>query len=87
MAALATSADVEAQLGRSLTSDEEERVDSLLNWASQVARRASRRQFSAGTYTVARQVRRGRDLVTATYAHHHPDYLRNAINIDGRKAA
>ena len=27
------------------------------------------------------------DTVTKTYAHHHPDYLRDAINTTGRKAA
>lgn len=56
MAALATSADVEAQLGRSLTSDEEERVDALLRSASARARIRTRRNFTPGTYTVTRKV-------------------------------
>jgi hypothetical protein len=56
VAALATSADVEAQLGRSLTSDEEERVDALLNAASVRARSRTGRQFTAGDYTVERSV-------------------------------
>lgn len=61
MAALASNADVEAVIGRSLTSEEEERIDYLLGLASREARRLMRgRHFEAGSYTVARKVRNGR---------------------------
>jgi hypothetical protein len=57
VAALASSSDVEASLGRSLTSTEEERVERLLAGASLLARDISRRPFEAGDYTVTRLVR------------------------------
>lgn len=60
MTALATSADVEAQLGRSMTSAEEERVEAVLRAASVRARIRTGRNFTPGDYTSERSVRRGR---------------------------
>lgn len=57
MAALASQSDVEASLGRSLTSTEETRVDRLLAGASLLARQIARRPFEAGDYSVGRIVR------------------------------
>jgi hypothetical protein len=68
MAALATSADVEAQLGRSLTSAEEERVEAALRYASVRARIRTGRQFTPGTYTSERSVRNGRVAMPETVA-------------------
>lgn len=59
-AALATSNDVEAILGRVLTSDEHERVDSVLLKASELFRRRSGQEFTAGTSAVRLKVNGGR---------------------------
>lgn len=60
MVALATPADVEAELGRSLTSVEQARVETALESASDYVRTETGRKWSAGTYTVARRPRDGR---------------------------
>jgi hypothetical protein len=49
---LASQADVEAILGRVLTSAEEARVDAILDKASELFRRHSGQQFTAGTSDV-----------------------------------
>lgn len=61
MTALATSADVEAALGRTLTAEESDRVDNLLTLASTAVENESGYRFAPGDYTVERTVR-GRRL-------------------------
>lgn len=71
MAALATSADVVAEIGRALTSEETAKVDAALESASDYVRTTTGRRFEAGTYTVTRYARGGQvrldspDAVTA----------------------
>lgn len=60
MAALATPADVAAELGRSLTDAETSRVDSLLDRASAYVRAETGRRYQAGAHTVRRHARGGR---------------------------
>ena len=60
MTALATSADVEAALGRTLTAEETARIDAILDNASAVVREATGRKYEAGTYTVRRKARGGK---------------------------
>lgn len=57
MTALATSADVEAVLGRTLTADESARVTGELDKASAYIRAETRRPFDAAEVTVERKVR------------------------------
>jgi hypothetical protein len=59
MTALATSTDVEAVLGRTLTSPEAAKVDSALASASAAVREVTGRRYEAGTFTVRRRVRNG----------------------------
>ena len=60
MAALATVADLEARLGRTLTGDEANRAEALLDDVSAVVRSYTGQQFEAGTSTVRVRSRRGR---------------------------
>ena len=53
---LASQEDVEAILGRVLTSAEEAKVDAILDKASELFRRRSRQQFTAGTSLVRLKV-------------------------------
>lgn len=57
MAALATSADVVAVLGRALTADESARVGAELDKASAFIRAETRRPFDPAEVTVSRKVR------------------------------
>lgn len=89
MTALATSADVEAQLGRSLTSEESARIGALLDRASAQARRVTGRAFTAGDYTVTRTVRDGKvslgetvDEVTAVRAINQYDGTTETLDTD-----
>lgn len=59
MTTLATADDVEARLGRSLTTAEEERVDALLADASASIRSYTGQQFTQATTTDRFRVRRG----------------------------
>lgn len=73
MTALATSTDVEAVLGRTLTEAEDAKVSSALDRASAVVRAETGRFFDDATHTVRRFVRKGRallddpDTITAIY--------------------
>jgi hypothetical protein len=60
MTALATQADVETSIGRTLTATEIAKMDGALARASAVVRAATARKFEEGTYTVRRRVRNGR---------------------------
>lgn len=53
---LASQADVEAALGRDLTTSEALKVDAILDKASELFRRRSGQQFTAGTSTVRLRV-------------------------------
>lgn len=61
MTALAEDSDVEAALGRTLTTEEAARVDSLLTLASAAVSNEAGYRFAPGNYTVERTVR-GRRL-------------------------
>lgn len=63
MSALATSADVEAVLGRSLSVEESERVEAALAKASAFVRADTGRRFEAGEVQVRRRARGGRILL------------------------
>lgn len=52
MTALATAADVSTLLGRALTSDEQARVQSMLELASAACRAEARQEFTSQTHTV-----------------------------------
>ena len=52
MTALATAADVSNLLGRALTSDEQARVQSMLELASAACRAEARQEFTSQTHTV-----------------------------------
>jgi hypothetical protein len=56
---LATAADIEARLGRSLSADETGRVEALLVDASAAVRGYTRRSFTTGTSTVRLRARGG----------------------------
>lgn len=56
---LATDVDVVAQLGRALTSAEQDRVDGILAKASALFRREARQDFTPGTSTVRLKVEAG----------------------------
>lgn len=60
MTALATSDDVEAELGRTLTAGETAKVDAALDKASAWVRAETGRFLAADTFTVRRKVRAGR---------------------------
>lgn len=60
MAALATVADLEARLGRSLDADETTRAEALLDGASARVRSYTGQQFSQASDTVRLRVRSGR---------------------------
>jgi hypothetical protein len=60
MTALATSADVVADLGRALTTIEAAKVASALDKASALIRDETRRLFEADTFVVRRKVRDGK---------------------------
>lgn len=77
MTALATSTDVEAELGRTLTTAEAAKVDAALDKASALVRAETGRKFEAGTYTVRRKVRRGRVVLDA------PATVTSVIAVDG----
>lgn len=67
--ALATLADVESAIGRSLTPTETERVEHLLDTASAAAiREADGYRFMPGSYTVQRRVHGGRVPLPAQVA-------------------
>lgn len=59
MVAMATQGDVEAELGRTLTSVEAGKVDAALDSASDLVRTLTNRRWAAGTYTVRRRPRGG----------------------------
>jgi hypothetical protein len=59
MTALATSTDVEAVIGRTLTAAEDAQIESALDAASAAVREATGRKYEAGTFTVRRKVRNG----------------------------
>lgn len=80
---LATQADVEAELGRALTSDETAKVDTALAAASDYVRTETRRKFEAGTFTVRRRARDGR----ATVYDASSVSMVNAISSDGTATA
>jgi hypothetical protein len=54
--ALAAQADVETELGRTLTTAEEANLESALAAASRSVRRVTGRRYEAGTFTVRRRV-------------------------------
>ena len=60
MTALATSSDVAAELGRTLTTEESAKVDAALEKASAWVRAETGRFFEADTYTVRRKPRGGK---------------------------
>lgn len=61
---LATSTDVVAAMGRSLTASESARVGAILDKASELFRRRSGQTFTAGTSTVRLKVNGGRVYLT-----------------------
>lgn len=61
---LASQEDVEASFGRDLTSTEEARVGAILDKLSELFRRESGQQFTAGTSTVRLKVNGGRVYLT-----------------------
>lgn len=65
---LASSADVVRQLGRDLTSAEEDRVGDILAKASALFRRTARQDFTPGTSTVRLKVNGGRVRLEQTPA-------------------
>jgi hypothetical protein len=65
MAAMAIRADVEAEIGRALSSAEAAKVDAALESASDYVRAETNRKWAAGTYTVRRRVRGGRVALDA----------------------
>lgn len=77
MTALATSTDVEAALGRTLTTAESARVGSLLDKASALVRAESGRLLEAGTYTVKRRVRGGKVVLD------DPTTVSEVVRVDG----
>lgn len=60
MTALAVKADVEAELGRTLTDAEEAKLDAALGAASRSVRRVTGRRYEAGTFTVRRRAFEGK---------------------------
>ena len=64
---LASKEDVEAVLGRDLTTDEQSRVDAVLDKASELFRAESGQQFTAGSSEVRVKVNGGR-----VYLRQHP---------------
>lgn len=68
MTALATSPDVEAALGRTLTTEEADRVDSLILLASAAVSNEAGYRFAPDTYTIERRVRNGKVKIPATVA-------------------
>ena len=64
--AIATTADVVAALGRSLTTAEPDRATALLLLATAAVEAETRRRFAPGTYTVGRKVRAGKVSLPAT---------------------
>jgi hypothetical protein len=76
MTALAIQADVESDLGRTLTSTEAAEVDAALEKASDYVRAETGRKFEAGTYTVTRRVRNGRVRLDS------PDSVSAVVTID-----
>src|SRR5690606_16716463 len=61
---LASAEDVEAVLGRDLTTEEAVRVEPVLDKASELFRRASGQGFTAGTSTVRLKVNGGQVYLT-----------------------
>lgn len=68
MTALATTADVAASLGRSLTAEEEGRAAKLLVLASKAVLNRTRFRFLPGTYTITRRPVDGQIKIPATIA-------------------
>jgi hypothetical protein len=81
MTALAVSGDVAVALGRTLTTEEDARADSLILVASAFVEEWTGYRFAPGEYTVGRKVRRGRVVLPATVA--TVDEVREVDQCDG----
>jgi hypothetical protein len=89
MTALAVDSDVEASLGRTLTTEEAARVDSLLLLASAAVSNETGYRFAPGEYTVERRVRGGKvklpadvDSVDSVVAVGQCDGSETALTVD-----
>lgn len=79
---LASKADVEASLGRDLTSDEDARVEAILDKASELFRAEARQQFTSGRSEVRVKVNGGRVFLRerpATTIHSVSDEAGNPV--------
>lgn len=81
MAALAAQIDVEADLGRALTTTEAAEIDAVLEKASDYIRAKTGRKFAPGTHTVTRRARGGRVRLDS------PDSVSSVVAIDARGGA